>query len=70
MSYKERIDELGGLAMKSWCDNALKALDIARELLRENEQMKESMRAIQATIPSGRKWTHNELAHWVGEVEE
>ena len=42
---------------------------IAHALVKENEQMKESMRDIQQTIPSSLRWTHNELAHWVGAVD-
>ena len=72
--FEKRLDELEIVIRKgsavATIRDALAAISIARALLKENEAMKDSMRSIQATIPSSRRWTHNELAHWVGKVEE
>lgn len=34
------------------------------------DEMKESMRGIQATIPSTHRWCLSELAHWIGDDDE
>lgn len=75
--YAKRLDELEhpyrspvGIKTGDLFGGYGELLSIARALLKENEQMLEGMRGIQATVPTRLRWTHQELAHWVGEVDD
>jgi hypothetical protein len=48
--HAKQIDALGGLAMETGCHNTLKALDIARALLRERDELLSYKRSVMERV--------------------